>query len=119
MTQSESDRPDPRLRLLTHARWEAAVVLAVWGVFLVWVVGFSYLRGYQHAPGSALVRLGLARARDAADFSTILGMPDWVFHGIAVPWLVATVLTIFFGLRLLADDDLGVEMDDTQAGEGA
>jgi hypothetical protein len=103
---------DPRVRLLRNARREALIVLAVWAACLLWVVGFSYLRGYQHPPEHPLVEAGIARARDAADFSSVAGIPDWLFAGVALPWLIATLFTIVFGMRILRDDDLGEEREE-------
>lgn len=103
---------DPRVRLLHNARREARLVLSIWAVFLVWVVGFSYLRGYQHPPDSLLVRLHLAGPRSAENFTMIGGLPDWVFWGIGLPWLLATALTLVCGLKILRDDDLGAEPEE-------
>ncbi len=101
----------PAQRLLRNARREAVIVLCVWAVFIAWVVGYSWLRGYERPPDGALVEAGLAAPRDDSNFRTVLGIPDWVFHGIALPWLIAVVFTLFFGMRTLRDDDLGEERD--------
>jgi hypothetical protein len=97
--------PNPQVVLLRHARREALIVLAVWALFLAWVVGYSYLRGYiDVAEGSG--------ARPAPEVETTAGLPQWVFYGIALPWLAATLFTIFFGWRLLRDDDLGPDREE-------
>jgi hypothetical protein len=78
-------------RLLRNARREAALILAVWAGLLVWVVGASWGRGYGRPP---------------EDFRSILGMPDWILWGVALPWLVATLLTLVIGARVLKSDAL-------------
>jgi hypothetical protein len=104
-----------RRRLLRNARREACVVLAVWGLLLLWVVGYSYLRGYSHAAGSPAMRWNLAAPRDAESFRTVLGLPDWVVLGIGIPWLAATAFTVAFAFLGLRDD----ELPPPEAGEGA
>ncbi len=109
---ADRDPADPRVRLLHNARREARLVLGIWAVFLVWVVGFSYLRGYQHPPDGLLARLHLASPRGAENFAMTGGLPDWVFWGIALPWLLATAITVVFGFKILRDDDLGAEREE-------
>jgi hypothetical protein len=100
-----------KLELLKNARREAWIVLGAWAACLAWVVGYSYLRGYVHPPDSLLVRWGLALAPGEATLRLILGLPEWVFYGIFTPWLIAAAFTIFFGLRIMRDDDLGADRE--------
>ncbi len=85
-----------------NARREALLILSVWALCLLWTVPFCYLTGYmeldslEHASG--LPKLALQR---------VWGMPAWVFWGIVTPWIVATVVTIWFCFRFLQLDDLG------------
>jgi hypothetical protein len=93
---------DPRRRLLRNARREAILVLSTWALALIWVVGYSYARGYLEegrAPQAA-------HGQDGPPLEIVLGMPSWVFYGIFLPWLIATAFTVFFGLRILKDDVL-------------
>jgi len=83
-------------RVFRNALREARWALSVWLVFLAWVIGYSWLRGYNATPEP-----------DSALPGTILGMPEWVFWGLALPWVLATALTILFGVFILRDDDLG------------
>ena len=83
-------------RLLRHARREGLLILAAWAVALVWSVSTGYALGYD---------------RDPADMSLILGMPDWVFWGVAAPWGVCLVLSVWFCFVYMADDDLGRDPD--------
>jgi hypothetical protein len=111
-----SDR-ESAARLFRHARREAAVVLIVWALALVWSVGYCYVRGYQHSADSWVVQAGLASPVDSQAFHMIAGLPDWVIVGILLPWLVCTALTIGFCLFFMKDDDLGVEAEEG-AGHG-
>lgn len=126
---------DRAAALLHNARREARTVMIVWAVALVWVVGYCYTRGYEHVPDvqrpdlideeprpegekfyrnpaeGFLVRVGLARPRTGDNFSSILGMPDWVFFGILVPWIACSLFTVWFALYGIRDDDLGREAE--------
>ena len=35
-----------------------------------------------------------------------LGIPDWVFYGIALPWAVCVLLSFWYGLFYFSEDDL-------------
>ena len=86
-----------------RSRREGRVILAVWVIALVWVVGFSFRFGYQNFDGS---------------IQLIWGIPSWVFWGVAFPWGLATVWSIWFGLFSMSDDDLAEgQAERTQNGE--
>ena len=90
--------PPPReQQLLRHARREGLLLMAVWLLALLWSVGYSRLFGY---------------ARNPDDITLILGMPDWVFWGIAVPWVICVAFTVWFCFFFMADDDLGRDPDE-------
>ena len=95
----ESARFDP---FFLNARREAVIILIAWAVCLIWTVGYSALAGYEAAPGQV---------------SIILGMPGWVFWGVLVPWMAATVFSVWFSLVYIADDDLG-DADGAEAPHG-
>jgi hypothetical protein len=97
-------------RLFRSARREARVVLVVFALALTWTVGYCYLRGYQHPPDGWAVRWGLAESGDAANFQTLAGMPEWVWLGILLPWLLCSAFTAGFCVGM-TDDDLGAEAD--------
>ena len=46
--------------------------------------------------------------RDPASltFPLGLGIPDWVFYGIVVPWFIASVLTLWYVFFFFAEDEL-------------
>ena len=73
------------------ARKEAWLILLAWAVCLVWTVGYSTWAGTR--PG---------------EIDLVLGIPGWVFWGVAAPWLSATAFSVWFSLFYMADDDLEV-----------
>jgi hypothetical protein len=79
-------------RLLRHARREGLLIMAVWLICLIWSTVVGYLLGYR---------------RPVQDMRLILGMPDWVFWAIVLPWALCFVFSIWFCFRYMADDDLG------------
>jgi hypothetical protein len=102
------DRPeyDP---VFLNSRREAGVIFVIWLVGLLWAVPFCYVTGYidDYTPET---------------FSTTWGIPTWLFWGIAVPWLVADLITTWFCFRYMKDDDLDqgvVKPGDVDDSEGA
>src|SRR4029453_11109224 len=65
--------------VLTSARREALLVLAIWLVACVSSIGICYWLGY---------------GRDVATLTYVLGFPDWIFWGIIVPWTGGTGLCL-------------------------
>jgi hypothetical protein len=88
-------------QLLRHARRESWLLLAVWLVALIWSVTAGYLMGYE---------------RDPATISLILGMPDWVFWSVVFPWGLCLAFSVWFCFGIMADDDLGQDPEDQEAG---
>ena len=85
-----------------NARREAIIILIAWAACLIWTVGYSALAGYDVSSDQV---------------SVILGMPGWVFWGVLVPWIAATVFSVWFSLAYIADDDLG-HLDEEEAPHG-
>jgi hypothetical protein len=85
--------------LLRHARREGLLIMAVWAAALIWSVGGSALFGY---------------GRDPNDIELILGMPDWVFWFVVLPWAVCLVFSVWFCFGYMADDDLGQDPEEGQ-----
>jgi hypothetical protein len=84
-------------RLLRHARREGLLIMAVWALALVWTIASAYVLGYER-PASA-IRL-------------VLGMPDWIFWSVVLPWGVCGLFSTWFCFRYMADDDLGQDQDE-------
>jgi hypothetical protein len=94
------DQPEPPAKeqqLLRHARREGLVIMAVWALALVWSVTSGYLLGY---------------GRDAAEVGLILGIPDWVFWSVVLPWGLCLLFSVWFCFGYMADDDLGHDPDE-------
>ena len=83
--------PDP---VYVNSRREAIIIFRVWLCALLWAIPCSYLLGYTHE-------------FDPTKFSTVWGIPTWIFWGIGFPWLLADAFTIWFCFCSMADDDLG------------
>jgi hypothetical protein len=90
--------------VFVNSRREAGVIFLIWLVALFWAVPFCYVTGYigNYAPES---------------FSTTWGIPTWLFWGIAVPWLVADLITTWFCFRYMKDDDLGQSAAEAEDGD--
>ena len=79
--------------LVANARRELLVTLIAFVVFGMWVVGVSWWSGREPVV-------------DPNDIRTILGMPAWVFWGVALPWAAANGFTFWFCFRFMANDAL-------------
>ncbi len=113
--------------LLSHARREAVMMLGLWLLCLIYTTGYCYLRGYQsHEPDPATTGIDIAEILVVPpgferDVSTLtlplgLGIPDWVFYGIILPWLVCIGVTFIFAFCVFQEDDLGHQPGDEQEG---
>jgi hypothetical protein len=85
-------RTDKEQLLLQNARRESRIIMIVWALCLVWSVGLGYVLGYR---------------RPAEELTFILGMPDWVFWSVLLPWGGALIFGGWFCFGYMADDDLG------------
>lgn len=84
-------------RLLRHARREGLLIMAVWAAALLWSCLGSYATAYR---------------RPVEQITLILGMPDWVFWFVALPWAVCLAFTAWFCFAHMADDDLGQDLEE-------
>ena len=80
-----------------NSRREAIVIFGSWVVALIWAVPYCYLNGYN--------------VTDPENIKTVLGIPSWLFWGIAAPWVAANLFTTWFCFAYMKDDDLGVNPD--------
>jgi hypothetical protein len=87
--------------LLHSARREALIVLGIWLAACVYTIGYCYAFGY---------------GRDPETLTFVLGFPDWIFFGVVTPWFVCTAVSIWFALTFMADQDLGPEPAEDEAG---
>ncbi len=87
--------------LFQNARKEAVIILAVWLIALLWTVLFCYLSGYTNSD-----------TMNRETVSITCGIPTWVFWGVAFPWGIADIFTIWFCLFYMKDDDLGAVQED-------
>ena len=75
---------------LHQSRRELFFILLTWLGCCTWVISYCSLFGYH---------------LDPKDVSTVFGFPNWVFWGIALPWLVANFVTFWFCLRVLKNEN--------------
>ena len=102
----------------SQARREAGLVLTLWACCFLYTVPFCYLTGYlTHASptpsfGPSVDQLsssldGWDRNPDSLTTPLGLGIPDWVFYGVALPWVGCIIITFWFCLFYFREDDLG------------
>ena len=84
----------PEDPLVRSARREAAVVLLIWAVALIYSVGYCWLFGYHRAP---------------SELTFVWGIPDWVMWGVFAPWLACYLVSLWFSYGFMTDDELGEE----------
>ena len=75
---------------------ETLTILVAWTVFCVWVVGYSGWQQSAAPPPDTLAEIPV---------QTVWGLPAWVFWGVALPWVGATLFTLWFCLARLTDDE--------------
>lgn len=88
----DRDQLDP---VFLNSRREAVVIFLTWAAAFLWAVPYCALNAYETG--------------DISNLKLIWGIPHWVFWGIAVPWLLADVVTVWICFGLMQDDDLSVQ----------
>lgn len=117
----------PEDPILVSSRREALIVFAAWLVALTWSVSYCYSNGYvsdikrisdsqsvevkQSADPDALPELWVDRGRGPERIKFVLGFPDWIFWGVALPWWVCTAFSLWFGAFIVRDEDLGADIE--------
>jgi hypothetical protein len=91
-----TSKPLPQKRLLQNCLAEIRWMLAFWLATFAWVIGYSLTYGRQDGGQEPAV---------------LFGFPAWVFWGVGVPWLAATLFTCWFALAQMSDDALEVERE--------
>ena len=71
------------------------MILIALSVCFVWSIGVYLAMGLHGGEGAI------------GPVATVLGIPAWVFWGVAVPWLAADVFIVVFCFAIMTDDDLG------------
>jgi hypothetical protein len=87
--------------VLISARREALAVLVLWVAALAYTVTYCYLNGYN---------------RSLESLTFVLGVPDWIFWGILMPWLVCVAASWVFSYVFMSDADLGEENEEAEEG---
>lgn len=111
-----------------HCRKEAWAIFLIWLVLSSFCIVGSYLYGYS-SHESAANSLGPAvedlagplssfdRTPESLYFPLNLGIPDWVFYAIVLPWLLSVLITWFFCVFVMKDDPLEAESEATGSGD--
>ena len=71
-----------------RARREALHILVAWGICMIWTIGYCAFFAYGFG-----------------DISLLWGMPQWVVFGIALPWVIATLYSLWFALFYMKAED--------------
>lgn len=121
--------PDSQLDILyRNSVREARFIFGTWACCFVYTISYCYLMGYvshESLPsahgGSIGSLLGELESfnRDPAQVSYPLGLgiPDWVFYGIVIPWGLCVLATFLYGLFLFSEDELGGEDEEGETAE--
>jgi hypothetical protein len=121
----DATQEDPVYRSsLREAKW----ILGLWTCCFFYTITYCYLNGYMSHPplpsstGPAVTHLAgplESFNRDPASVSYPLGLgiPDWVFYGVALPWVICIVFSVWFCLAVFVEDDLSAPADGTQEGD--
>ena len=112
----------PEDLVLTHSRREAYFIILLWLACLLYSVSYCYLYGYvSHEPltnatGPSIGSFFGESARFDRDPGTIstplgLGIPDWVLYGVALPWIICLLFSVYYCCFFFAEDDLTPSQD--------
>ena len=89
---TSGDGPPEYDPVFVSSRREAIVIFCIWLAGLLWCVPCCYILGF--------------REQDPETMKTILGVPAWLFWGIAMPWVVADLLTVWVTMFFMRDEEL-------------
>ena len=98
VTKSDSDQREDRhlaRSSVSQSTREAKWILLVWFASFVWTLGYCTRFGYQPI--------------DPNQLELVMGMPHWVFWGVVMPWGITMLVSIWFALVCIRDDELGQE----------
>ena len=93
---SDDYEPDP---VFVNSWRETVVIISLFLFFMFWTVCVSFFLGLEknYLP------------EDGSPIQLILGMPNWVFWGVFIPWMVVNLIGVWFCFGFMKDDDLGEE----------
>lgn len=76
------------------AEREALLVLFLWCSCAAYTLGYCRLYGYNRSIG---------------ELEFVLGVPDWVFWGILLPWTLCLAVGLWMAVWFMKDEELGEE----------
>lgn len=118
--QHQGRRDDP---VFLRTRREAVFILSIWTLCFLYTVSYCYFNGYTtHEPLPGAVGGDVTNVvgpleeynRDPGTMTMPLGIPDWVFYGIVIPWGGCVLISVFYCLFVFVEEDLGDDEDDEQ-----
>lgn len=80
--------------VFTNSYREAVVIIVLFVLFMFWTVGISFWLGVRED------------VSDVEAISLVWGMPQWVFYGVFLPWMLVNVISVWFCFGLMKTDDL-------------
>ncbi|MCA9063801.1 MAG: hypothetical protein KDA96_12100 [Planctomycetaceae bacterium] len=99
--------PDP---VFVSGRREAKWILLMWVTCLAWTITVCSNMGYLDPAAPDI---------DPQTMTLVFGLPRWVFWGIALPWMISNVVSIWFCVCYMRDADLGVDAAEHPEGHDA
>ena len=81
---------------VTQSLREAKWIMVIWFLSSLWTIGYCWLYSYEPI--------------DPTRIQIVFGLPSWVFWGVAVPWLLTTLVSILFAIWGIQEDDLRSEI---------
>ncbi|MGE3805660.1 MAG: hypothetical protein AB7K24_13370 [Gemmataceae bacterium] len=116
----EGRRDDP---VYLRTRREAFMILALWALCFLYSVSYCYFNGYtSHEPLPGAVGGDVAELagplesynRKPDSLTMPLGIPDWVFYGVVIPWGLCVLVSVLFCLFVFVEEDLGPDEDEEE-----
>ena len=91
-----TDQQNVDASAVTQSLREAKWIMVIWFLSSLWTIGYCWLYSYEPI--------------DPTRIQTVFGLPSWVFWGVAVPWLLTTLVSILFAIWGIQEDDLRSEI---------
>ena len=90
---SETSQADTRDPVLVSSLREFRVIVIGFAICCLWSVSTCYFMGYYPPLDQPIAK--------------VMGMPAWVFWGLAVPWVACDIFTLWFCFFFMTDQSLG------------